>query len=63
MSRPGEHPCPLVPVLGQSGCAGHLLRGAKGFVAFDAADKQIGAFENIGVGTQALLDLSINGDR
>jgi hypothetical protein len=33
---------PLVPVIGQAGCAGHLLRGAKGFNAYDCGEKLIG---------------------
>jgi hypothetical protein len=39
-------------------CAGHLLRGAKGFRAFDADGKEIGTFENINLGAAALLDLA-----
>ena len=33
--------------------------GGRGFRAFDAADKQIGTFENINVGAAALLELAI----
>ena len=62
MARPGEYPCPLVPVMGEAGCAGHLLRGAKGFRAFDRDGKQIGTFENINVGTAALLELATTGE-
>jgi hypothetical protein len=34
----------LVPVHGTRGCVGFLLRTAKGFRAFDIADKEIGCF-------------------
>ena len=44
---------PLVPVHGQAGCAGHLLRSAKGFRAFDTDSKELGTFKD---GTAAHMD-------
>jgi hypothetical protein len=35
----------LVPVHGTHGCAGHLLRSAKGFRAYDSDDREIGGSE------------------
>ena len=37
---------PLVPVHGQAGCAGHLLRNAKGFRAFDTDSKELDTFKD-----------------
>ena len=54
-TRTGEA-CPLVPVMGQGGCAGHLLRTHKGFRAFNAEGKEIGMFENLNLAASALLD-------
>jgi len=34
----------LIPVHGEHGCVGHLLRSAKGFRACDVNDKEIGTF-------------------
>jgi hypothetical protein len=51
-------PTPLVPVFGASGCAGHILRTAYGFRAFDASDKQIGYFEDSNSAISALLELA-----
>jgi hypothetical protein len=50
----------LVPVIGQAGCCGHLLRGAKGFNAYDRDEKFIGTFTNINTGATALLELALN---
>jgi hypothetical protein len=52
--------CQLVPVHGQAGCAGHLLRSAKGFRAFDADSKELGTFEDAALAAQALLDQQSN---
>jgi hypothetical protein len=46
----------LTPVFGTAGCAGHLLRTARGYRAFDHEEKYIGNFEDIGSGTKALLE-------
>ena len=46
MSKYSNGPCALVPVLGQADRAGHLLRTARGFRAFDSDGRQIGIFEN-----------------
>lgn len=35
----------LVPVHGTHGCAGHLLRSAKGFRAYDSDNREIGGSE------------------
>jgi hypothetical protein len=47
---------PLIPVHGERGCVGHILRTAKGFRAFDRDDKEIGVFETAGDGLVALLE-------
>lgn len=39
--------CPLVPVFGEAGMAGHLLRSARGIVAYDRNDKIIGMFASV----------------
>ncbi len=49
---------PLIPVHGAQGCAGHLLRSAKGFRAFDAHDKEIGVYPTPDAGVAALLELA-----
>ncbi len=47
----------LVPVHGAHGCAGHLLRSAKGFRAFDSQDKEIGLYPTPDSAVAALLEL------
>jgi hypothetical protein len=49
-------PTPLIPVHGERGCCGHLLKTARGFRAFDADDKQIGIYETAELGLVALLN-------
>jgi hypothetical protein len=53
---------PLVPVHGQAGCAGHLLRSAKGFRAFDTDSKELGTFKDAALAAHALLDQQSNGE-
>ncbi len=48
----------LIPVHGANGCAGHLLRTAKGFRAFDTHDKEIGLYPTPEAGVTALLELA-----
>jgi len=48
----------VVVVDRRASCAGRLLRSAKGFRAFDADGKEVGAFENISLGAAASLDLA-----
>jgi hypothetical protein len=50
---------PLIPVVGVGGCAGHLLRTAKGFRAFDRDCKEIGTFADAALGAIALLGLRV----
>jgi hypothetical protein len=52
---------PLVPVHGQAGCAGHLLRSAKGFRA-DTDSKELGTFKDAALAAHALLDQQSNGE-
>jgi hypothetical protein len=47
---------PLIPIQGERGCVGHLLRSARGFRAFDADDKEIGIYPTVGDGLVALLE-------
>jgi hypothetical protein len=54
--------CPLIPVHATSGCAGHLRRTARGFLAYDCDDKPIGIFTNTDDGARALLDQQSNGE-
>jgi hypothetical protein len=47
----------FVPVVGERGtCAGHLMRGAKGWRVFDREDHEIGTFADFAEGTKALLN-------
>ena len=39
-------PTPLIPIHSAHGCAGHILRTAKGFRAFDSDDREIGSYPN-----------------
>jgi hypothetical protein len=55
--------CPLIPVLATSGCAGHLRRTPRGFVAYDCNDKPIGIFTNTDDGAAASLALNNHEDR
>ncbi len=48
----------LIPVHGAQGCAGHLLRTANGFRAFDSEDKEIGVYPTPEAGVAALLELA-----
>lgn len=45
----------LIPVHGTHGCAGFLLRSARGFRTFDAGEKEIGVFPSAEAGVAALL--------
>jgi hypothetical protein len=46
----------LVPVFGVSGCAGFLLRSARGVKAYDSNDKLVGIYPTAGEGIVALLE-------
>ncbi len=48
----------LIPVHGAQGCAGHLLRTANGFRAFDSEEKEIGVYPTPEAGVAALLELA-----
>jgi hypothetical protein len=60
MSKQPE--CALIPIHATSGCAGHLRRTARGFVAYDANDKPVGIFADTDLAAQALLDQQSNGE-
>ena len=47
-------PSTLIPVHGEHACAGHLLRTAKGFRAFDTLDREIGVFVSAEAASAAL---------
>jgi hypothetical protein len=44
----------LVPVHGTHGCAGHLLRSARGFRAIDVQDREVGTYASSEAGIAAL---------
>jgi hypothetical protein len=46
----------LVPIMGEDGCRGHLLRSARGWRAYDAQDDLIGYFANQSEAVTALLN-------
>ena len=52
-SRP-EHS--FAPVIGSTGCVGHLIWTARGVRAFDAADKQIGTYATMHEAAATLLE-------
>jgi hypothetical protein len=60
MSRPGEYPFRLSP---SSDKRAALVIYCTVLAAFDCGGKQIGTFENINVGTAALLELAITTDK
>jgi hypothetical protein len=47
-------PTPLIPIHSAHGCAGHILRTAKGFRAFDSDDREIGSYPNADLAVAAL---------
>ena len=51
-------PTPLIPVHGAQGCAGHPIRSARGFRAFDPDDREIGVYPTPDLGAVALLELA-----
>ncbi len=55
-SRP-EHS--FAPVIGSTGCVGHLIRTARGVRAFDATDKEVGTYATMGEAAAALLELPL----
>ena len=52
-SRP-EHS--FAPVIGSTGCVGHLIWTARGVRALDAADKEIGVFATMDEAAAVLLE-------
>ena len=48
----------LVPVRGTHGCAGHLLRSAKGFRVFDFDNREIGGYPTPDLAVAALLEFA-----
>jgi hypothetical protein len=46
----------FAPVVGISGCVGHLLRSARGFRAFDRDDREIGTYPTPDAAIAALLE-------
>ena len=52
-SRPGHS---FAPVIGSTGCVGHVIWTARGVRAFDADDKEIGGFATMDAGAAALLE-------
>jgi hypothetical protein len=52
----------LQPVFSTGGCAGHILRTAKGFRACDFNDKQIGVFETADRAAAAVLARAATAD-
>jgi hypothetical protein len=55
-SRP-EHA--FAPVIGSTGCVGHLIWTPRGVRAFDAADKEIGTYPNMDEAAGALLEREV----
>jgi hypothetical protein len=51
-------PTPLIPIHSAHGFAGHILRTAKGFRAFDSDDREIGSFPNADIAAAALMELA-----
>jgi hypothetical protein len=45
----------LVPIMGEGGCRGHLLRSARGWRAYDAGDDLVGYFANQSEAVAVLL--------
>ena len=45
----------LIPVHGTHGCVGHLIRTAKGFKTYDAADRLVGVYDTANLAVAAIL--------
>jgi hypothetical protein len=52
----------LQPVYSVNGCAGHILRTARGYRACDANDKPIGTYETAASAATAVLDRASSTD-
>jgi hypothetical protein len=46
----------FAPVIGSTGCVGHLIWTARGARAFDAADKEIGTYASMDAAAAVLLE-------
>ena len=46
----------FVPVIGSTGCVGHLIWTARGVRAFDAGDKEVGSYPTMDAAAAALLE-------
>jgi hypothetical protein len=57
-SRP-EHS--FAPVIGSTGCVGHLIWTARGVRAFDAADKEVGTYATMDEAAATLLERAVAG--
>jgi hypothetical protein len=49
----------FAPVISEHGCAGHVLRTARGFRAFDADDKEVGTYATADIAVATLLELAV----
>jgi hypothetical protein len=59
-SRP-EHS--FAPVIGSTGCVGHLIWTARGVRAFDADDKEIGTYASMDQAAAILLERAVTAQR
>jgi hypothetical protein len=51
----------IIPINGTQGCAGYLLRCARGFRAFDQHNKEIGTYAAPDLAVAAVLELAATG--
>ena len=60
MSSAGTRPeHSFAPVIGSTGCVGHLIWTARGVRAFDRDDREVGTYPTMDAAAAALLELAV----